>query len=103
MTVDANAVARRLATLFQSDFEDGKTKGRFAVDKATLRLLAGGVRRLEGGTLARVAESAFERHGLVLVPLDDGTIDKADSFGVMKKDPAWRTVPEALAKAVARS
>jgi len=102
MTVDADAVARRLATLFQSDFEDGKTKGRFAVDKATLRLLAGGVRRLEGGTLARVAESAFGRHGLVLVPLD-GTFDTADSFGVMKKEPAWRTVPQALAKAVARA
>lgn len=102
MAVDPDAVARRLATLFKSDFNDGKTKGKFIISKADLRLLADGTPFLKTTTLTRVIQATLDGHSLVLFPLD-GTVDKARNFGVMKTGPVWRTVPDKLVKSVART
>ena len=101
MTVDPVAVARHLSELFQSAFGGQKT-GRYMISKAELRELAGSPQRLENATLAKVIDSAYTNHDLVLFALD-GPVYVAKTFGVMKTEPSWRRVADAAVKAVTKS
>lgn len=82
-------IAAHLNNLFQAEFSD-KTKGRFVLTHASLRMLSGRA-RLEGGLIKKIAECLVRDYGLVL-------IQTTELFGIEKEAAIsqWREVPKSV-------